>query len=516
MYPGTHALVSPDKPAIIVPAHGDEPEITVTYAELDERSLRLARVLRGAGLGKGDHIAFLSDNRPEVFDVYWAALRSGMYVTGINHHLSPQEAAYIVEDCGARALLVSAAKAELATAIVQRTPGVEIRLAFGGDVDGYDDYGRALAGVSAEPLGEQPRGADMLYSSGTTGRPKGIKPALPDRQIDEPGDLMLAVFGQAYRFDADTVYYSPAPAYHAAPLRFGGIVHSLGGTLVMARKFDAEAALAAIERHQVTHSQWVPTMFVRMLKLPAEVRERYDVTSLRVAVHAAAPCPTDVKQRMIDWWGPILEEYYGATEANGATMINSAQWLKKPGSVGTATLGVIHICDDDTDGAPELPTGVVGTVYFEREEVAFEYHNDPEKTRAGQHPGHETWSTTGDIGYLDDEGFLFLTDRKAFVIISGGVNIYPQEIEDCLTLHPKVYDAAVIGIPDQEMGEQIKAVVQASEGVEAGPGLETELMEFVRARIARYKCPRSIDFTDDLPRGATGKLVKHELKARYQ
>ena len=293
MYPGTHARVTPDKPALIVPAQAGEPEITVTYAELDERSLRLARVLREAGLGKGDHIAFLSDNRPEAFDIYWAALRSGMYVTGINHHLSPDEAAYIVEDCGARALLVSGAKAELAAAVLERTPDVEIRLAFGGEVAGFDDYGRALAAVSAAPLGDQPRGADMLYSSGTTGRPKGIKPPLPDREVDEPGDMMLAVFG-VYGFDADTVYYSPAPVYHAAPLRFGGIVQSLGGTLVMARRFDAEAALAAIERYQVTHSQWVPTMFVRMLKLPAEVRERYDVSSLKVAVHAAAPCPTDI------------------------------------------------------------------------------------------------------------------------------------------------------------------------------------------------------------------------------
>jgi long-chain acyl-CoA synthetase len=516
VYPGTYAQSTPDKPAIIVPALDEAPEITVTYAELDERSLRLARVLREAGLDKGDHIAYLSDNRPEVFEVYWAALRSGMYITGINHHLSSEEAAYIVNDCGARALVVSAGTADLATAVVEHAPGVEIRLAFGGPVDGYDDYAAALAKVSAEPLGDQPRGADMLYSSGTTGRPKGIKPTLPDRQVDEPGDMMVAVFGQVYRFDADTVYYSPAPVYHAAPLRFGGIVQSLGGTLVMARKFDATASLAAIDKYGVTHSQWVPTMFVRMLKLPDEVRESYDVSSLTVAVHAAAPCPVDVKNQMIDWWGPILEEYYGSTEGNGVTMINSGQWREKPGSVGKAGLGIIHICDDDTDGAPDLPTGEVGTVFFEREEVAFGYHNDPEKTRAGQHPEHENWSSTGDVGYLDSDGFLYLTDRKAFLIISGGVNIYPQEIEDCLTLHPKVFDVAVIGIPDPEMGEQVKAIVQAAEGVETGPGLEAELMAFVRARIARYKCPRSIDFTGDLPRSATGKLVKHVLKARYQ
>ncbi|MBV9315098.1 MAG: acyl-CoA synthetase [Pseudonocardia sp.] len=508
MYPGTYARTHPDKPAVIV----DGTNAMLTYAELDDRSRRLAQVLRAAGLRRGDHIAFLSDNTPEVFEVYWAALRSGLYVTGINHHLAAEEATYIVNDCGARVIVVSAAKAELAAAIVERTPHVELRYAFGGEIAQHLDYNQALDGVGEKQLDDQPRGADMLYSSGTTGRPKGIKPALPSRQVDEPGDLFVAVFGPEYGLDSDTVYYSPAPVYHAAPLRFGGIVQSLGGTLVIAQKFDAEASLSAIQKYRVTHSQWVPTMFVRMLKLPARLRERYDVSSLRVAIHAAAPCPVDVKRQMIDWWGPILREYYSSTEGNGVTMIDSAQWLAKPGSVGQATLGIIHICDDD---GHELPAGQVGTVYFERAEIPFEYHNDPEKTRASQHPEHENWSTTGDVGYLDEDGYLFLTDRKAFVIISGGVNIYPQEIEDYLTLHPKVHDVAVIGIPDPEMGEQVKAVVQPTDPAEAGPELEAELMEFVRARIARYKAPRSIDFTDSLPRSATGKLVKHELKARY-
>jgi long-chain acyl-CoA synthetase len=509
VYPGTYAARTPDKPAVII----DETGRTLTYGELDERSTRLARVLHEAGLRKGDHIAFLSDNTPEVYEVYWAALRSGLYVTGVNHHLSADEAAYIVDDCGARAVIVSAAKAELASAIVPGTPGVGLRLAYGSEaVSGYDDYEKALASVTAEPLADQPRGADMLYSSGTTGRPKGIKPSLPDRQVDEPGDLFVAVFGKLYGFGEDTVYYSPAPLYHAAPLRFGGIVHSLGGTLVVAQRFDAEPALAAIQRHRVTHSQWVPTMFVRMLKLPEETRAGFDVSSIRVAIHAAAPCPKDVKQQMIDWWGPVLYEYYSSTEGNGVTTIDSAQWLEKPGSVGRSGLGTIHICDDD---GVEQATGDVGTIYFERDEVPFEYHNDPEKTRSAQHPEHVTWSTTGDVGYLDEDGYLYLTDRKAFMIISGGVNIYPQEIEDCLTLHPKVHDVAVIGVPDPEMGEQVKAVVQPAEGAEPGPGLAEELMGFVKERIARYKAPRTIDFTDSLPRSATGKLVKHELKRRY-
>jgi long-chain acyl-CoA synthetase len=509
VFPGTHARTTPEKAAVIVAETG----AVTTYRALDERSTRLARVLQQAGLGVGDHVAFLSDNRPEVFEVYWAALRSGLYVTGINNHLTPDEAAYIVEDCGARVLLASGAVAELAAAVAGLSPGLGSRLAFAGDVAGFESYEDALASVSAEPLTNQPCGADMLYSSGTTGRPKGVDPALPDRQVDEPGDTVAGVFGPLYGFGPDTVYYSPAPVYHAAPLRFGGMVHRYGGTLVMAHDFDAEAALAAIQRYRVTHGQFVPTMFVRMLKLPAEVRNAYDVSSLRVAVHAAAPCPVEVKRQMMEWWGPVLHEYYSSTEANGVTLIGPEEWLSRPGSVGRAGLGVIHVCDDELH---ELPPGSVGTIWFERDEMPFGYHNDPEKTREAQHPQHPTWSTVGDLGYVDEDGYLYLTDRKAFMIISGGTNIYPQEVEDCLTMHPQVLDVAVIGVPDEDMGEQVKAVVQLPPGVEGGPELERELIDFVRSRIAHYKAPRSVDFVDELPRSATGKLVKHRLKARYR
>ena len=507
MFPGTHARTTPDAPAVVVAETG----AVTTYAELDERSTRLARFLREAGLGVGDHVAFLSDNRPEVFEVYWAALRSGLYVTGINSHLTPDEAAYIVADCGARALVASEAVADLAVGVAGRSPGLEQRLALG-DVPGFASYEAALASVSAEPLADQPCGADMLYSSGTTGRPKGVQPALPARQVDEPGDPTAAVFGPRYGFGPDTVYYSPAPVYHAAPLRFGAMVHRFGGTLVMAHAFDAATALADIERYRVTHSQWVPTMFVRMLKLPAEVRERADVSSLRVAVHAAAPCPVEVKRQMMAWWGPVLHEYYSSTEANGVTLIGPEEWLAHPGSVGRAGLGVIHVCDDE---GRELPPGGIGTIWFERDEMPFAYHADPERTRAAQHPDHPTWSTVGDVGRVDEDGYLYLTDRKAFMIISGGTNIYPQEVEDCLTLHPSVLDVAVIGVPDVDMGEQVKAVVQLPPGVEGGPELERELVAFVRSRIAHYKAPRSVDFVDELPRSATGKLVKHRLRARY-
>jgi long-chain acyl-CoA synthetase len=508
VYPGTFAAATPDKPAVVLAETG----ASISYRELDERSARLARVLHEAGLRRGDHIAFLSPNALEVFEVYWAALRSGLYVTGVNYGLSADETSYIVNDCGARALVVSTEVAALAVALAAKTPNVELRLAYGGDVEGHTSYKSALAGVSGEPLADQPRGADMLYSSGTTGRPKGVKPPLPDRQVHEPGDPFAGLFGPMYGFGPDTVYFSPAPTYHAAPLRFGGIVHAFGGTLVMAKKFDAEKSLATIQDYRVTHSQWVPTMFVRMLKLAAETRAQYDVSSLQVAIHAAAPCPVDVKQQMVDWWGPILFEYYGATEGIGITLINTEQWLAKRGSVGKAGLGIIRICDDE--GA-ELPVGEIGTVYFERDHLPFAYHNDPEKTRDAYHPDHPTWSTTGDIGYVDSDGYLFLTDRKAFMIISGGVNIYPREVEDCLTLHPKVLDIAVFGVPDNEMGERVQAVVQPAPGVETGPELEAELLAFVRKRIAHFKVPRSIDFAEALPRTPTGKLVKGLLRDDY-
>jgi fatty-acyl-CoA synthase len=506
VYPATYAQKTPDKPAVVMAGSGR----VVTYRELDERSARFAKVLYDAGLRRGDVLAMLSDNAAECLELYWAAIRSGLYITAINRHLSPGEVAYIVADSGARALVVSASQKEMAEAIVPLTTGVEHRYAFGGDVTGHEDYAAALA-AAGEPLADQPRGAEMLYSSGTTGRPKGVRLPLPTHQVDHP-DLLVPLFQKIYGIGPEDVYLSPGPIYHAAPLRWCGALQSVGATVVVMEKFDAEKALAAIERHGVTVAQLVPTMFVRMLKLSGETRERYDVSSLRVAIHSAAPCPADVKREMIDWWGPVIHEYYSSTESNGATFIDTGEWLRKPGSVGRSALGPVHICDD---AGRELPTGEVGLVYFERDEVPFEYHNDPEKTRAAQHPEHPDWTAVGDIGYVDDEGYVFLTDRKSFMIISGGVNIYPREIEDVLTLHPKVDDVAVIGVPDAEMGEQVKAVVQPAAGVERGPGLERELIDYVRERIAHYKVPRSVDFVDDLPRTPTGKLLKRAIRERY-
>ncbi|MDH6291992.1 acyl-CoA synthetase [Rhodococcus opacus] len=506
MYPGTFALTTPDKPAIVLTDTG----AMLTYAQLDERSIRLANRFREAGLRPGDDVAVLLDNGLEYYVVYWAALRSGLYVTALNHHLKSSEIAYIIGDCGAKVLVVSASMCAPAVELIDQTPGVVLRLAVGGPVEGHDDYDAALAASSPTPPVDQPRGADLLYSSGTTGRPKGIKPALSGEQINTHVNVLQSVFGRAYGLDGNTVYLSPAPLYHSAPLRFGGMVHEVGGTVVIMPNFDPEAALEALEQYRVTHSQWVPTMFVRMLKLDEEKRLAHDLSSHRVAVHAAAPCPVEVKQKMIDWWGPILEEYYAATEALGVTMIDSETWLRKPGSVGRTVLGTVHICDDEGD---VLPVGDVGLVYFERDVFPFTYHNDPEKTRATQHPQHTNWGTTGDLGYVDSDGYLFLTDRKAFMIISGGVNIYPQEIESELTLHPAVFDLAVFGVPHPEMGEQVKAVVQPMSGVESGPDLEAELIGFLRERIAHYKIPRSIDFVSEVPRTATGKLQKYKLQS---
>ncbi|UGU03051.1 acyl-CoA synthetase [Mycobacterium intracellulare] len=507
MFPGTHAQSAPDRPAVIMAESGR----TLTYGVLDDRSVRLASALHGMDLRRGDVIALVSDNTAEVFEIYWAALRSGLYITAVNWHLAPEEAAYILQDSGASVVFASAGVRELASHLRDRASGVRHWYSFGDAIAGYLPYDDLLA--SANPaITDQPRGSEMLYSSGTTGRPKGIRPHLLPIQVDEPGDPLVGLLAQAFKITSDDVYLSPAPIYHTAPLKWCGGVQALGGTVILMERFNAEQALAAIEKYRVTVSQMVPTMFVRMLQLPEEVRNRYDLSSLRLAVHAAAPCPPDVKDAMIDWWGPVLVEYYGATEQHGTTVITAAEWKDKRGSVGKSALGVLHICDEE---GRELPPGEVGAVYFERDVAPFEYHNDPEKTASSRHPAHENWTTVGDIGYVDDDGYLFLTDRKAFVIISGGVNIYPQEIENVLTLHPKVFDVAVIGVPDAEMGEQVKAVVQLRSEATPSPELADEIIAYVRERIAHFKAPRSVDFVDELPRTATGKLAKRSLKDRY-
>ncbi len=504
MYPGTHARTHPEKTAYLMAGSGQR----VSYGELDERSSRCAWLLRSLGLRKGDGIALFMENHPRMLEVAWAAQRSGLYYTTVSSHLTAPEVAYIVNDCGAKVFFSTNAKAAVAEEVPGQTPAVKAHFGLDGAFGAFQDYEAALAAQPAGPIPDEEEGADMLYSSGTTGRPKGIRHKLPGVPAGTASPLLLLLKG-LYKGDDSSVYLSPAPLYHAAPLRFTLSFQRLGASVVVMEHFDARQALAAIERHRVTHSQWVPTMFVRMLKLAPEERAGFDLSSHRCAIHAAAPCPIPVKQQMIEWWGPILHEYYGGSEGNGLTAIDSTQWLAHKGSVGRAVLGEIHILDD---AGNELPTGQDGAVYFGKG-PSFEYHNDPAKTAASRNA--QGWSTLGDVGHLDVEGYLYLTDRKANMIISGGVNIYPQEIENVLITHPKVLDVAVFGVPNQEFGEEVKAVVQLRHPADAAPALAEELLAFCRQHVAHFKCPRSVDFEAELPRHPNGKLYKRLLKDRY-
>jgi acyl-CoA synthetase (AMP-forming)/AMP-acid ligase II len=506
MYPGTHAQVTPDKPAVIM----DRSSESVTYAELDRRSIQLARLWQQHGLVPGDHVAVFSENHPRFFEVMWAALRSGLYITTINSYLTAEEVAYILDVSGSTSLVTPTAKADVAARALRDAPRVTLPLLIGDPDPRFEQYVDALASVTTEPLDAEPAGEMMLYSSGTTGRPKGIERPLSGRSVTD-GMTVGALVGGVFAMDADTVYLSPAPLYHAAPIGFTLGVQALGGTVVVMERFDPLDALAAIERHRATHSQWVPTMFIRMLKLPIADRNRHDLSSMRVAVHAAAPCPVQVKKEMMQWWGPILWEYYAGTELNGFCLVRPEEWLQRPGTVGKSLIGEIHVLNENGD---EQPVGQPGAVYFGGGSP-YQYHNAPEKTDSVKDPKGNGWTTLGDIGYVDEEGWLFLTDREAFMIISGGVNIYPQEIEDCLVMHPKVADVAVFGIPDDEMGEAIAAAVQPADGVTGDDALATELTSYCRMHIAAFKCPKHFEFLDELPRLPTGKLYKHKLREKY-
>lgn len=491
---GLQSLVDPLKPAVVVDATGE----IVTYRDLEKRSNRFAHLFRRAGLEIGDAVAVLLDNVPVYFDVAWAAHRAGLYLVCVSARLTAPEIAYVVADSGAKLLITSERFAKRASH--DKAIGVPLTL-----VD--DD---PSAGLPTTPIDDERAGLHMLYSSGTTGRPKGIKSPLPDERDFRASTVIEQLGRDRLGMDSDTVYLGPAPLYHAAPLRWSLAVHRLGGTIILMDKFDAEGALATIERHGVTHSQWVPTHFVRMLKLPDSVRRRYDHSTLRLALHAAAPCPISVKRQMIDWWGPILLEYYAGTEGNGMTMIESAEWQRHPGSVGRAVMGRLEVCSINGE---RLPTGEDGLIFF-ADGPGFAYHNDAEKTAEAYN--ERGWSTLGDIGHLDDEGFLYLTDRKRFTIISGGVNIYPQEIENVLVDHPAVADAAVVGAPDPEMGERVVAIVQPLRWEDAGPALAEELTVMMRASLSGIKIPRRIDFERELPREPNGKLLKRLLRDRLQ
>lgn len=504
MHPYIHARRTPDKPAYVMAGSGE----TVSYRQLDERSNRIAQMFRARGLEAGDHIAILMENNPRFFEICWGAQRAGLVYTATSSRLTAAEVDYIVGDCGARLLITSKAMEATAAELRPLMPGVATRLMVDGTIAGYESLEDVVAAFPATPIADEVAGQDMLYSSGTTGRPKGVMTPLAMEKIDAVGPL-LDLSRKLYGIDETTVYLSPAPLYHAAPLRFNMTVMRLGGTSVIMEHFDAEDFLRLVPKYKVTHTQLVPTMFVRMLKLPDSVRLRYDMSSLRCAIHAAAPCPIPVKEKMIEWWGPIIWEYYGGTEGNGLTMASAKEWLAHKGTVGKAVVGKLKIVDDDGE---ELPVGESGTVYF-AEGREFAYHNDPKKTAESRHP--RGWTTLGDVGYVDADGFLHLTDRKAFMIISGGVNIYPQEAENLLINHPKVVDVAVFGVPNEEFGEEVKAVVQPRDMGEAGPALAEELIAFCRQQLSPIKCPRSVDFEAELPRHPTGKLYKRLLRERY-
>lgn len=504
MHPSIHAQSTPDKPALIMAGSGE----MLTYRELEDRSNQAAQLFRSLGLRPGDHIAILCENQSHFYEICWGAQRSGLTYTAISTRLGTDEIAYIVNDCNARLLIVSAGLVKQAEAILELTPGVRQRLLIGADAPGHQRWEQALAAQPARRITDESAGGDMLYSSGTTGRPKGVF-SPPDSSAIDASTPLIEMNRKAYGVDPETRYLSPAPLYHAAPLRFTMTVMRLGGTVVVMEHFDAEQYLELVQKYRITHSQLVPTMFVRMLKLPPEVRTSYDVSSLRCAIHAAAPCPIPIKEQMIDWWGPILWEYYAGTEGNGMTLVNSQDWLAHRGTVGRAVVGELKISDEQGN---ELPPGEPGTVYFAGGK-AFQYHNDPVKTAESRNA--RGWSTLGDVGYVDADGFLYLTDRKAYMIISGGVNIYPQESENVLITHPKVADVAVFGVPNEDFGEEVKAVVQPRDMRDAGPELEAELIEFCRSQLSPIKCPRSVDFEAELPRHPTGKLYKRLLKDRY-
>ncbi len=497
--------VGTGRPAVILHPRGT----VVTFDDLESRANRLAHYFRDAGLAEGDVIAILMENNEHIHAVMWAARRSGLYYVPINTHLTAAEAAYIVDNSRAQAIIGSAALRKTCENLDQHLPGGLPALLMIADDDliGWQRYPDCVASQPDTPIIDEREGDLLQYSSGTTGRPKGIKRALPQVSPAEAPGMMSALV--SVWMHSDSIYLSPAPLYHTAPSVWSMSVQAAGITTVVLERFEPESCLDAIQRYRVTHGQFVPAMFTRMVKLPEQHRNSFDLSSLQRVIHAAAPCPVEIKKQMIDWWGPIVDEYYASSEAIGSTLISAEEWLAHPGSVGKPMMCEIHILGEDGD---ELPPGHAGEIYFGGG-LDFEYLNDAAKTAASRNS--KGWVTVGDIGYLDDEGYLFLTDRRHHMIISGGVNIYPQEAENLLVTHPKVLDAAVFGIPDEEMGQSVKAVVQTVDPADGTADFAEELLSWLRERLAHYKCPRSITFQAQLPRSETGKLFKAELIEAY-
>lgn len=509
MYPGNYATTHPDRAAFIMANSGLE----VSYAEFEARSNRLAHLLRAEGLANADHYSVFMENNDRYLESCAAGERAGLYYTCINSYLTADEVAYIIQNSESQILITSRAKQEIALAAAAQCPQLRRILIVDGDPTTLSDDCRDFAAACAEhpdgPIADEQLGTSMLYSSGTTGRPKGIIRPLPMQPPAEPLPI-FQFLGQLWGYQEDMVYLSPAPLYHSAPQAAVNLALRIGGTVIIMERFDALEYLALVERYQVSHSQLVPTMFSRMLKLPEEDRNKYNLSSLRIAVHAAAPCPVMVKEQMIDWWGPIIHEYYGATEGLGFAACNTEEWLAHKGTVGKVVLGELAVLDDDMQ---PVPMGEPGTLWFQTA-TEFSYHNDPEKT-AESTSADGNMTTVGDVGYVDTDGFLYLTDRKTFMIISGGVNIYPQECEDLLISHPKVEDAAVFGVPNTDLGEEVKAVVQTAAGVNEDEALTEELLVYLSEHLSRQKIPRSVDYVAEMPRLPTGKLYKRLLRDKY-
>lgn len=497
-----HAVEAEQSPALIVAEGG-----TVSYGELYRRSQRVAALLYTAGLRRGDGIALVLSNRPEFLEITWGCQLSGLYYSAVNIHFTADEVLYVIADSDARAVFIDSTMTRLGECIVDAAPGVEVRIAVGGSQPGWHSYHDAVADAAVAPPPSD--GSEMLYSSGTTGRPKAVRRPLPtDGSGSWAQNVLEHALSQRYAMTPSSIYLSPAPLYHAAGVNYTMAVHRVGAASILMRGFDAESVLSLIAEHGVTHAQFVPTMFVRMLKLPVDVRNSYDVSSLQCVIHAAAPCPVDVKHQMMEWFGPIVHEYYGGTEGFAGCTIGPEEWLAHPGSVGKP-FSPVHVLSED---GVEVAVGESGELFFDGG-PAFEYFKDPVKTASVCN--ERGWRSLGDMGYVDGDGYLYLTDRSSFMIVSGGVNIYPQEAENLLVMHPKLLDAAVFGVPNGEYGEEVKAVVQPVDGVETGPELEAELIAYCRAALAGYKCPRSVEFDRALPRDPNGKLYKRRIRERY-
>jgi long-chain acyl-CoA synthetase len=494
-----HALLKPNKHALIMESSGR----CLTYAELDANSQQIAHLLRRT-LSPGDRFGLLHENSPAFFEVSWAARRSALRWVPINWHLRPNEVAYVVKNSDAKILVASASLSDLAIASAQDADSIQACFSTSNAFANFQALSKMPLQQSAPAFSTEQEGIFMFYSSGTTGRPKGILRPLPEQPFGTPlpiENIMHAHYGM----NQDTVFYCPGPLYHAAPLGWTMGAQLLGGTVISAERFDAEETLKSIEKYGVTHAKFVPTHMIRMLKLPERIKRKYDYSSLRSVIHAAAPCPPEVKKAMIDWWGPIIHEFYGSSEGAGFSAINSQEWLGHPGSVGRVLVGVPHIVDEHGE---VLPPGQVGQLCFEQVEP-FEYHKDPEKTR--DYYDHRGWAKTGDLARLDEEGYLYLMGRSNGLIISGGVNIYAQEIENVLSLHPLIADLAVVGVPDADLGEKVQAIVQLENPAMNDSEVIEELRRYCQAQLARFKCPAKYVFVEKLPRLPSGKLLNRYI-----